>query len=196
MRISGGALARRSLHAPAGLATRPTTDKVRQALFNILGPLPEGARVLDLFAGTGALGIEALSRGAGQVVFVEQDLAALSALRRNLQELALTGQAQVHAGEVSRFLAKLAKGPGPGFALVLADPPYRDAAAQLPALLALLGAAPALLAPQATVVVEYEVQPRASLSLAQGYGALQRADERVYGQTGLAFYVAQSAQTA
>lgn len=196
MRISGGALARRSLHAPAGLATRPTTDKVRQALFNILGPLSPDTRVLDLYAGTGALGIEALSRGAGQVVFVEQDLAALHALRRNLLDLALTGQAQIHAGEVSRFLAKRAKGHDPGFALVLADPPYRDAAVALPALLALLGAAPALLAPQATVVVEYEVQARAPLLLAESYGTLQRVDERVYGQTGLAFYVAQSAQTA
>lgn len=191
MRITGGELARRTLHAPPGLATRPTADKVRQALFNIIGPLPAGARVLDLFAGTGALGIEALSHGAALAVFVEEDPAALATLRRNLRELRLdqAGRAEVRPQEVFRCLAQLAqRGAGP-FDLVLADPPYRDAATSLPRLLEVLGCG-GLLTEGATVVVEFALRPREPLPLAERYGRLRRGDERVYGQTGLAFYVA------
>src|SRR5580693_5204327 len=83
MRLSGGAKARRSLAAPKGAKTRPTSAKVREALFAVLGKRIEEARVLDLFAGSGALGLEAISRGAGSVVFVDNDADAVMAIRRN-----------------------------------------------------------------------------------------------------------------
>ena len=84
MRIIAGALRSRTLTAPPGLATRPTSDRLRETLFNVLAPRIEGASFLDLYAGSGAVGIEALSRGAVRVVFVERDEPALAALRGNL----------------------------------------------------------------------------------------------------------------
>jgi 16S rRNA (guanine966-N2)-methyltransferase len=125
MRIVAGAWRGRSLAAPAGSATRPTADRVRQALFDMLAHAPwagrqlvEGARVLDAFAGTGALGLEALSRGAAQASFIEQDRAALAALRANIETLG--------AGERCRVIAGDALRPPPGLAcgLLFLDPPY------------------------------------------------------------------------
>src|SRR5438552_4234543 len=94
MRLTGGQDRGRKLRAPRGAGTRPTGAKVREAMFNILGP-PPAEPVLDLFAGTGALGLEALSRGATAACFVERDARALAALQRNLRELGLTAQARV-----------------------------------------------------------------------------------------------------
>src|SRR5215204_5583160 len=94
MRLTGGTDRGRKLRAPRGSGTRPTASRVREAIFNILGPAPD-APVLDLYAGTGALGLEALSRGAPKVVFVERDSRALAALSRNLRELGLTERAVV-----------------------------------------------------------------------------------------------------
>lgn len=191
MRISGGVLARRTLHAPQGLATRPTADKVRQALFNILAHRHPAQNVLDLFAGTGAVGIEALSRGAQRATFIERDRAALMSLRRNLMELALDESlAEVRAEDVFTFLNSHTQRGSQGFDLVFADPPYRAAASDLPRLLEFLGTAPRLLCENATVVVEYERHPRNPLVLETRYGALERQEERGYGQTSLAFYVA------
>src|SRR5213075_2389627 len=99
MRLTGGLDRGRRLRAPRGAHTRPTAAKVREAIFNILGPPPPGA-VLDLYAGTGALGIEALSRGARRAVFVERDHQALVTLRRNLKELGLDERAQVVGADV------------------------------------------------------------------------------------------------
>src|SRR5262245_1672855 len=108
MRLTGGSDRGRKLRAPRGLTTRPTASRVREAMFNILWPPPE-APVLDLFAGSGALGIEALSRGAGSACFVERDGRALAALSRNLKELGLFERAEIVALSVHQALAKLAQ---------------------------------------------------------------------------------------
>ena len=129
MRVIGGHDRGRRLRAPRGLATRPTADRVRVTLFDVLGPAVAGARVLDLFAGTGAVGIEALSRGAARVVLVERDQSALRALRANLTALgAPRAAARVMAGDVLRLLPELGAQEGP-FDLVFLDPPYATALA-------------------------------------------------------------------
>jgi len=110
----------RRLAAPPGRGTRPTADRVREALFSMLGDV-SGAHVLDLFAGSGALGIEALSRGAASAAFVESDARAAAVVRRNLDSLGL--RAEVRRQDALRFLAA-AEG---SFDLVLADPPYDSA---------------------------------------------------------------------
>ena len=148
MRVTGGRLGGRRLVAPPS-GVRPTADRVREALFARLGAL-DGARVLDLYAGTGALGIEALSRGATSAVFVERSNASLSALRRNLHALELDAHARVVRGDVRSALRRLAV-EGSRFDLVLADPPYDDPAIGAPLALLVSGR---LLAPGATVVVE------------------------------------------
>jgi 16S rRNA (guanine966-N2)-methyltransferase len=141
-RIIAGAAGGRRLRTPPGQDTRPTTDRVREALFSALGDVG-GARVLDLFAGSGALGLEAASRGAARVTFVESGRAALAALRRNVADLELPGT-EVVAADVSRFLAGR---PRP-HDLVLADPPYATAPAPLLELLV------GWLVPGARVVLE------------------------------------------
>ena len=152
MRIVAGAWRGRTLTAPPGAATRPTADRVRQALFDMLWHAPwagraqlEGARVLDAFAGTGALGLEALSRGAAFATFIERDRAALAALGANI--------AACRAEAVSRVLAADATRPPPGGACDLAflDPPYGEAL--VPRAVAALAAA-GWLAPDALIVAE------------------------------------------
>lgn len=123
MRISGGEWRGRSLRAPKGLTTRPTSDFLRQAIFNLLGARVQGARVLDLFAGCGALGLEALSRGAAEALFVEQDRQAVAALGANLAALGAAPRGRLVAGEALRSLAHLAR-TGEQFDCVLLDPPY------------------------------------------------------------------------
>ena len=142
MRIVGGRLKGRRLAAPDGLAVRPTADRTREALFNILtqgrlaeaGPDLAGARLLDAFAGTGALGLEALSRGASEVVFMEEQAAAESALRENLRTLAVEAESRVLRADVLRP-PPAARHGGP-CAIVLMDPPYNQGLAE-PALVAL-----------------------------------------------------------
>ena len=178
MRIIAGALKGRVL-APVKGRTRPTAAKVREAIFNILGPAVLEVMVLDLFAGTGALGIESLSRGAAQAVFVEDQPAALKVLRRNLETLALQDLSLVLPLPVAAALKKLAA-KGARFSLVFLDPPYGDGAA---ATLAALGAS-GLLRPQARVVAEHsrrETLPEASLGLV-------RQILRRYGDTQVAIY--------
>ena len=148
MRVTGGRLGGRRLVAPPS-GVRPTADRVREALFARLHDL-DGARVLDLYAGTGALGIEALSRGAAHVVFVERSNASLAALRRNLLALELDDCTRVVRGDVRSALRRIAD-EQMRFDLVLADPPYADAALAEPLALLVTGG---LLAPDATVVVE------------------------------------------
>jgi 16S rRNA (guanine966-N2)-methyltransferase len=148
-------------------------------MFNILGPAPLGP-VLDLYAGTGALGIEALSRGAPRAVFVERDARALTALARNLRDLRLTDRATVLGTNVRTALARLAPAPEP-FAWVFIDPPYATLEADR-ALRSLAGSD--VLAPGAVVVVEHDKRrlPPASA------GDLKLVDRRFYGDTGLSFY--------
>ena len=179
MRLTGGMDRGRKLRAPRGSGTRPTASRVREAIFNILGPAPE-APVLDLFAGTGALGIEALSRGAAKAVFVERDQRALAALARNLKELEFSDRAVIVGAKVQAGIARLADSPD-RFAWVFVDPPYAgsDAEQTLAAL-----ADGAILAPGAVIVVEHDkrnVPPDQA-------GALYLADRRFYGDTGVSFY--------
>lgn len=180
MRIIAGAFKGRRL-APVKGRTRPTAAKVREAVFNILGPAVDRVRVLDLFAGTGALGIEAMSRGAVAAVFVEDHPEAVKALRRNLEDLGLQGQTKVWPLPVTAALKKLA-GQGERFGLVFLDPPYGGgkaaAALQILASLELLSAG-------AHVVVEHgrrETLPAES-------GHLRRTELRRYGDTQVAFYL-------
>jgi 16S rRNA (guanine966-N2)-methyltransferase len=124
MRVIGGHDRGRRLRAPRGLHTRPTADRVRVTLFDVIGPAVAGARVLDLFAGTGAVGIEALSRGAARVVLVERDQSALRALRANLATLgASRAAARVLAGDVLQLLPTIGAEEGT-FDFVFIDPPY------------------------------------------------------------------------
>ena len=124
MRVIGGHDRGRRLRAPRGLRTRPTTDRVRETLFDVLGPTVAGARVLDLFAGTGAVGIEALSRGAARVVLVERDRSALRALRANLAAVdAARAAARIVAGDVLQVLPEIGAQEG-SFDFVFVDPPY------------------------------------------------------------------------
>lgn len=126
MRIIGGEFRGRTIHAPAGIATRPTAGRVRESLFNLLAHRPvtfEGARVLDLYAGSGALGLEALSRGAAFCLFVDEAAPARAAIRRNVEALGLIGCTRIFrrdAADMGRWSANL---PGP-FDLVFCDPPY------------------------------------------------------------------------
>jgi len=110
----------RRLRAPTWEGLRPTSDKLRETLFNILAPRIEGARILDVFAGTGAVGIEALSRGAGHVTFVEKDPRALALIEANLADCGIVADYNIRRGDV---LAAL-RNPGAAFDLILLDPPY------------------------------------------------------------------------
>jgi len=177
--VTGGTWAGRRLRAPRGGAVRPTSDRVRESLFARLRDL-SGARVLDLYAGTGALGIEALSRGAAAAVFVERARPALACLEANLESLAAGARARVLRADVRAGLARLAR-EGARFELVLVDPPYGAAdAAQALADVARL----ALLAPAGTLVLE--TSRRHPPGRVPG---LALADERRYGDTLVARYV-------
>lgn len=172
MRVIAGRLGGRRLSAPRGRTTRPTSDRVREALFSMLGEL-DGIVALDLFAGSGALGIEALSRGAERVVFVERDASAVATLRANLATLGLgESEATVRVGEALGSL-RAARARGETYDLVFVDPPYRHASELQSALSALL---PALLGPGARVVVESDRRVPAEL-------ALEMITRRRYGDT-------------
>lgn len=123
MRVIAGLAKGRQLVAPAGMRVRPTAGRVRRTLMDILAPRIEGREWLDLFAGSGAVGIEALSRGARHVVFVESDPRALAALEANLQRTGLGEGAEVRRRDVTRALEELAR-EGRRFDVVFADPPY------------------------------------------------------------------------
>ncbi|MGH0030023.1 MAG: 16S rRNA (guanine(966)-N(2))-methyltransferase RsmD [Myxococcota bacterium] len=171
LRVTGGTLGGRRLRVPKR-GVRPTTDRVRESLFAILGDLSD-ARVLDLYAGTGALGIEALSRGAESVVFIEKALPSLEALRRNLSDRAREPRSRVLRGDVLRGLRRLA-GEGARFDLVLADPPYEAPVEDL--LVALAGSG--LLAPGGTLVLE-----RGRGQTVAAVDGLGLVEHREYGDT-------------
>lgn len=185
MRIIAGIYRSRVLQAPPGLATRPSSDRLRETLFNVLRPRIEGAVFLDLYAGSGAVGIEALSRGAARVVAVERSPAALAVLRANLERLGTGGAVRVQAGSVGAFLRKAAGGRTrpERYNIVFLDPPY-DAAEEYEAALGLLGGAATLLAGDAMVVAEH----RRKQPLAARYGTLQRTRLLEQGDAALSFY--------
>jgi 16S rRNA (guanine966-N2)-methyltransferase len=174
-RVVAGRLGGRRLAVPRGGATRPTSDRVREALFSTLGDRVAGASVLDLYAGTGALGIEALSRGAASATFVERDRRVAAVLRRNLADLGL--DAEVHLAPVSRWVDALA--PGRGFDLVLCDPPYAAGVDEVAGLLRRL-AAGGHVAAGGTLVVE---RARHGPALVVPGGDPVVTDARRYGDT-------------
>lgn len=181
MRIVGGSLGGRVLRAPAGARTRPTSEKVREAVFNILGNLLgslEGAHVLDLFAGSGALGIEALSRGAARATFVDVGKPALGVVRENVKTLALDTRAEVIAGDAVVQAARLV--PREPWRLVFVDPPYKSDLATR----AVLALPRAHLAAGAIIVIEHDRQHAPPDPL----GSLLRTDQRRYGDTMVSFY--------
>jgi 16S rRNA (guanine966-N2)-methyltransferase len=170
MRVVAGAYGGRRLAAPDGSATRPTSDRVREALFSVLGASVQGARVLDLFAGSGALGIEALSRGAASAVFVDRAPRAIGAVRANLAALGI--DADVRRIEARAWL-RTASARSEAYDLVFLDPPYRRAAELGRELSEGLAA---VLAPGARVVTESDRRDPLELDLPV-------ADERRYGDT-------------
>ena len=191
VRIIAGSLRSRTLEAPVGLATRPTSDRLRETLFNVLAARIAGAAFLDLYAGSGAVGIEALSRGAARVEFVERAPAALKILRGNLERLGLRAGFRIHASAVGAFLrhAAAASKPEPRekrerYEVVFLDPPY-DAAEEYAATLGLLGgSALGLLAADAVVIAERRRKER----LEDRYGALERTRLLEQGDAALSFY--------
>jgi 16S rRNA (guanine(966)-N(2))-methyltransferase RsmD len=180
MRIIAGRLRSRTLQAPPGLATRPTSDRLRETLFNVLAPRIEGAALLDLYAGSGAVGMEALSRGAARVVFVERAAPALKTLRANLVRLEIGDGFEIYSGSVSAFLRR----GGAGFDVVFLDPPYDAEAEYAAALGPLGGAANALLHQGAIVIVEHRRKQKLNAS----YGALTRTRLLEQGDAALSFY--------
>jgi len=180
-RIIAGEAGGRRLAVPPGDKIRPTSDRVKESLFAALGPERlTGARVLDLYAGTGALGLEALSRGAAEALFVERDAAAARAIRANIETLGFGDRAVVRAAAVAAVLA--GPPPGDGFDLALLDPPYHTPPADLEAVLHRL-ADGSWMAPGATVVVE-RAGGSAALGWPAGWGSTW---ERCYGDTLLLF---------
>jgi 16S rRNA (guanine966-N2)-methyltransferase len=171
--------------APKGLTTRPTSDRVREALFSVLGGIA-GASVLDLYAGTGALGIEAMSRGAVRTTFVENDPSALDAIRRNVETLSLRSVSNVVSSSVIRAARGLSS-QGP-FTLVFVDPPYANLAEAVRVLALLVNQK--LCSPNVRVVLEH-----ASRDAAPTLIGLTWRKTRRYGDTSVSFYFGSSDQT-
>ena len=174
MRVTGGSDRGRKLRAPRGAATRPTAARVREAVFNILGA-PEEIAVLDLYAGTGALGIEALSRGAAEAVFVDSDARAVAAIKANLDAVGI--DARVHRRDAFSWLGS-AVGGEEAFDLVFADPPYSSASRTAGRLSDLL---PPLLHENSLTVTESDKRDPLLL-------AMPLVDERTYGDTRVAIH--------
>jgi 16S rRNA (guanine966-N2)-methyltransferase len=170
------------------METRPTSDRLRETVFNILAPRLDGCRFADLYAGTGAVGIEAISRGAAFVYFTERAAPALSALRANLATLKIAGGFAIEdrgTGALLERLAKQATGTSPLLDLVYLDPPW-EADAEYQATLHLLGSTHgrAVLAPGAQVVAEHSSKQQ----LADAYGGLRRTRHLKQGDAALSFY--------
>jgi 16S rRNA (guanine966-N2)-methyltransferase len=182
MRIIAGEFRGRKLAAPRGRNTRPTPDRVREALFSILGDAVEGARVVELFAGTGSLGLESLSRGAAHAVFTEKDRDSFRCLTRNVEALGVADRVTL----LPRSAFDLARHPAgrEPFDLAFLDPPFRmfDSAESRRRLEDLLAGLP--FSPGARVVVEHRAGHLGDFAPA----GLRPLDTRRYGSTGLAFY--------
>jgi len=175
VRIVAGELGGRVLRAPPGASTRPTSEKVREAVFNILGPPPDDTVVLDVFAGSGALGLEALSRGAARAVFVEKDRGAAQALRRNVDDLGVADRTEIVISDALAFLRRRAD----AFRWVFIDPPYKtDLARRVLDLLS------ERVTEDSSIVVEHDRRN----APADAHGSLLRTDLRRYGDTEVSFY--------
>jgi 16S rRNA (guanine966-N2)-methyltransferase len=178
VRVIAGRARGRKLVGPSSPGTRPISDRAKEALFNILGDRVGGAGFLDLFAGTGAVGIEALSRGAARAVLVELDQAALGDIRRNLERTGLAAAATVVRADALAFLGR----PAEPFDLVFAGPPqWHDLWAEV---LAALDRRPGWLAPDGLAVVQLDPREHRELPLAH----LAELERRRYGAVQLCFY--------
>ena len=189
MRVIAGRFRSRGLTAPRGAETRPTSDRLRETLFNILAPRMEGARFVDLYAGTGAVGIEAISRGAAQVWLAEKSEPALTAIRANLKALGIVAGVEIEARGTGALLERLAK-TSSVLDIVYLDPPW-EAEAEYAKTLELLGSARgrAMLA-DAIVIAEHSSKK----PLAERYGALARTRTLKQGDAALSFYAVQSGE--
>ena len=193
MRIIAGSFRSRALQAPTGLATRPTSDRLRETLFNVLTPRIQGAAFLDLYAGSGAVGLEAISRGVAQTDFVERAPAALKVLRGNLEKLGMRAGFRIHSVAVGAFLRRASASASKPvrYDVVFLDPPY-DAAEEYERTLGLLGGSAAgLLAPGAVVIAEQ----RRKEHLEDRYGLLERTRLLEQGDAALSFYAVSARKT-
>jgi len=185
MRIIAGTFRSRQLKSLKGMALRPTSDKLHETLFNVLGALVVDARFVDLFAGTGAVGIEALSRGAREAIFVEKHPPAVALIKKNLDSLEIRKGVRVLALDVLKALERLAKEPSVATTridILFLDPPYAEADAYKN-VLASLGDAD-LLAENAVVIAEHH----RSLDLPGTFGKLERVRVLRQGDAALSFY--------
>jgi 16S rRNA (guanine(966)-N(2))-methyltransferase RsmD len=183
MRVIAGEFRSRVLAAPRGMETRPTSDRLRETLFNVLAARMEGAVVADLYAGSGAIGIEAISRGAKEAIFVEKAEPALKAIRANLSTLGIRGGYAIEARSVAAALRRLAE-TGRLLDVVVLDPPYADAEEYALVLGLLGGECSGVLAADALVVAEHEKRR----DLEERYGRLVRYRVLKQGDAGLSFY--------
>lgn len=174
-RIVAGSAKGRRLAVPEGQGTRPTSEKVRAAVFNVLGQFFDGGAVLDLYAGTGALALEAISRGCARATCVEADRGAVELLRRNAEGLGFADRVEVRHGRVEALAGRLPA----GFALAFVDPPYAEGPAQG------LEAAGPLLLPGGRAVAEHDARWAAPARV----GPLALQETRRYGSTGISIYV-------
>jgi 16S rRNA (guanine966-N2)-methyltransferase len=182
MRIVAGTLRSRQLKSLKGLALRPTSDRLRETLFNILGARVEGSRFLDLFAGSGAIGIEAISRGAVSAVFVENHSAAVRLIRANLASLRIESGARVVLAEVAAAIRILEELPDTAFDFIFLDPPYAEEKQYEGTLRAL---EKSLLAGESTIVI---AEHRKTFELPASLGALERVRILHQGDAALSFY--------
>ena len=172
MRVIGGEFRRRTLKSLPGMDVRPTPDRLREALFNVLAPRIDGVVFADLYAGTGAVGIEALSRGAAKAIFIEQKFAAVRAIRENLRSLEIEARAEVRQGRTTAMIPQIAAD------IVFLDPPYA-LENEYTAALELLGENP-----PALVIAQHPSR----LQLAASYGALHRTRLLKQADNSLSFY--------
>jgi 16S rRNA (guanine966-N2)-methyltransferase len=182
MRIIAGTYRSRILKSLKGLELRPTSDYLRETLFNVLGPAIEGSRFLDLYAGTGAVGIESLSRGAAEAVFVENHAPAVKLIRANLASLKIETGAEVISSTVATALQKLASWPRQPFEFVFLDPPYA-LEQEYETCLGILGTSK-LVSSDSVVIAEH----RKTFELAKSFGALRRYRVLKQGDAALSFY--------
>jgi len=182
MRVIAGTQKGRRLHGPQGPGLRPTADRVKEALFSILGNRIVGARFLDLYAGTGSIGIEALSRGARRVTFVESNPAALRVLRTNVAQCKLDASAEIQTCPAGAFLRRLAK-TADQYDIIFADPPYQpEHLAELwPTL-----AETVVVAPDALIVLEHSSKS----AVPPAHGRLNLLRQYRYGDTTLSVFEA------
>ena len=180
MRVIAGIYRSRHLAAPRGLATRPTSDRLRETLFNVLGPRIQDAVFADLYAGSGAVGIEAISRGARMVYFADQAAPALAAIRENLAALQIRAGFRIESGPVAAALRRLAD----PCSIVFMDPPYAAQEDYARTLADIGERAESVLTADGIVVVEHSRK----MQLAEGYGPLDRYRVLTQGDAGLSFY--------